>query len=144
MASDDRDLIRRLLPYMTLLLVVVLAYSAWTWYSRRSATRAMEERNRPSRGNELPPEYLGDKVKILSFTIDPAVVRRGQSAQLCFSVLHAKSASFEPSVGDVAGDEWGRTRCVQIKPVQTTTYKLTANGSAAGDSQSASLTIVVH
>jgi hypothetical protein len=143
--SDDgkRDLIRRLLPYMTVLLVVVVGYTAWTFYSRRSATREMEDRARQRQSNPLPPEYLGDKVKILSFTIEPASIRRGQSADLCFSLLNAKSAGFEPSLGpiDLAGQ--GRVHCESVKPAQTTTYKLTATG-ASGDTQSASLTLVVR
>ena len=141
--SDDQGLIRRLLPYMTVLLVVVVLYTGWTFYSRRTATRQMEERNRQQQAYRLPPEYLGDKVKILSFTIDPAVIRRGQSAEICYSLLNARSAAFEPDLGaiDTAGS--ARAHCTMVKPKQTTTYKLTATGTK-GDTQSASLTLVVR
>ena len=58
-------------------------------------------RNRQQQAYRLPAEYLGDKVKILSFTIDPAVIRRGQSAQICYSLLNATKASFEPDLGPI-------------------------------------------
>src|SRR5437588_768737 len=146
-SGEPSGLIRRLLPYMTLLLVVVVAYTGWTFYSRRAATRAMQERTRQQQSNPLPAEYLSDKVKILSYTIAPAVIRRGQSAELCDSVLNAKTVRFDPPFDDLTGeipaDDAGRTHCTPIDTRQTTSYKLTAT-AANGSTDSASLTIVVH
>ena len=137
---EHRDLVRSLLPFMTIALVIALAYAAYTWYSRRQATREMQQRSQQQQAPSLPPEYQTDKVKILSFTIDPAAIARGSSAQLCYGVMNAKTVSFDPPL---PGAEPTSSHCLTIRPPKTTAYKLTAQG-VNGGSESATLTIRVR
>jgi peptidoglycan-associated lipoprotein len=63
------------------------------------------------------------KPTVLTFTVEPSVVERGQSANLRWSVSNATSISIDNGVGDVQSSG---TR--QITPAETTTYRLTASG----------------
>jgi hypothetical protein len=134
----------RILPYTTVLLLIAIAYALYIWYSRREATRAMQQRieqqQQQSQSRPLPPEYLSDHAKILSFTISPGAIHRGQSADLCYGTLNAKTITFDPPL---AGAAPGSSHCLAIQPKQTTTYKLTAQ-AADGTSDTQSLTIVVR
>ena len=56
------------------------------------------------------------------FYATPAVIRRGESAQICYDVVNAKSVSLDPPVAEV----WpSHTRCFGVSPKRTTTYTLT-------------------
>jgi peptidoglycan-associated lipoprotein len=63
------------------------------------------------------------KPAVLTFTVEPSVVERGQSATLRWSVSNATSISIDNGVGDVQSNGTRR-----ITPAETTTYRLTASG----------------
>ncbi len=63
------------------------------------------------------------KPTVLTFTVEPSVVERGQSANLRWSVNNATSISIDNGVGDVQSNGTRR-----ITPAETTTYRLTASG----------------
>jgi peptidoglycan-associated lipoprotein len=63
------------------------------------------------------------KPTVLTFTVEPSVVERGQSATLRWSVSNATSISIDNGVGDVQSNGTRR-----ITPAETTTYRLTASG----------------
>jgi hypothetical protein len=64
--------------------------------------------------------------KITMLYVTPGVFENGQSSQLCYSVEDTTKVTLEPPVDRV----WpALTRCIEIKPVKTTTYTLTAENA---------------
>ena len=70
------------------------------------------------------------KPAILSFTVEPSSIERGQSATLRWSVSNANAVSIDQGIGEVQG-----TGTRRITPNDSTTYTLTAagpNGTISG------------
>ncbi len=136
--------LRRAIPILTIVIVAFAAYDAWVFYSRRSSERKIEQTNRRAKAEEARRtiEMLGgDQMKILSFYASPAVIRRGQTASLCFGVNGAKTVRIEPPIVDDLHPSI--SRCFQISPREDTEYKLTAL-DAAGRTATQSFTIRVR
>ena len=74
-------------------------------------------------GPTAPTDTGSLKPTVLTFTVEPSVVERGQSANLRWSVNNATSISIDNGVGDVQSSGTRR-----ITPAETTTYRLTASG----------------
>ena len=83
----------------------------------------------------------GNNFEILDFYAKPQVIRRGDSASLCYSVSNAKSVTLDPPSNVKVWPSY--ERCVSISPAKTTTYTLTATDAAA-HTKSAQATIEVH
>ena len=67
-------------------------------------------------------------------------IGRGETAQICYGVANATSVTLEPQSNKV----WpSHNLCVDVKPVKTTTYTLTATG-ADGKSVTQQVTIEVR
>jgi len=82
----------------------------------------------------------GKELAIQNFYASRAVIRRGQSVQLCYGAANAKSVKLEPQSSPV----WpSYSRCVDVTPSKTTTYTLTI-ADAAGNTQSESLEVKVR
>jgi hypothetical protein len=66
--------------------------------------------------------------------VAPAVIKRGDSAQLCYDVANAKTVTLDPPAGEV----WpSHSRCLPLSPKKTTNYTLTikdASGQAVSQS----------
>ena len=125
-----------------LLGIAAAIYFGWVYYSRwddrRDFIRRMEE-SKAAQNRAFAEAYRGGRFNILEFYASPAVIRRGEKAQLCYSVISAESVRIEPPVKDV----WpSRGRCVDITPVKDTIYKLIAKDSL-GNKKTASITIRV-
>lgn len=135
------------LLYTSSLVVIVLLVVAWTIFSRWRDTRAYErqqereELQRQHSADEAAIEQLGgNDLAIQMFYVSPATIHRGESAQLCYGVANAKTVAIEPHAGEV----WpSHSRCLDITPSKTTTYKLTISG-AAGPSRNQSVTLTVR
>ena len=85
--------------------------------------------------------YGNGRVKILNFSLDPGVIRRGQESELCYGVSNAKMVTIEPTV---KADLYpAMNRCFKISPSRTTKYTLTA-ADAQGHSESVSLELQVQ
>ena len=68
-----------------------------------------------------------------------SVVRKGQTAQICYGVVNAKNISFDPPIADV----WpSMNRCVDVSPKKSTTYTLNAD-DGAGHSDKAQISVQV-
>jgi len=140
------DVIRRILPYSTLVVAIATAYSGWIMYSRYRDARDAEERiektkrDRVVEAGRWVSDVLGDEVKILSFAADPGAVRPGGSVLLCYGVANASTVKIEPKVEGVRP---AFTHCVEAFPRNTTTYKLTA-GDRDGKTATASVTVTVR
>jgi hypothetical protein len=78
-------------------------------------------------------------VKITQFYSAKPQIHKGETALLCYGVENAKTLHLSPAVADLVP---ALTRCVEVKPTQTTSYTLTAEG-ADGSKTSNNVTIVV-
>ena len=131
------------LLYTSLALGLALLYVGWIFFGRWQENRALEQRAAEKRRAEdqQTVESLGGKrLEIQSFYASPGILRRGETAQLCYGVANAKKVTLEPPVGPV----WpSYSRCLDVSPTKDTTYTLTVE-DGQGNSKSASVTIRVH
>ena len=130
--------LKKLIVYAVIGVVVVVAYFSYLLVSRHQAAREFERRNtelineQRRADDQLTLQQLGGPgFGIRQFYATPPVIRRGASAQVCYDVVNAKTVSLDPPVAEV----WpSHTRCFEVSPKRTTTYKLTitdANGKTA-------------
>ena len=121
--------LKKPLVYAFIGIVVVAAYVAFLVLSRHEAARDFNRRNaeildeQHRAEDRLTLEQLGgSEFGIRALYVDPSVIRRGESAQICYDVANAKSVSLDPPVATV----WpSHTRCFEVSPKRTTTYTLT-------------------
>src|ERR1051325_1722566 len=119
-------MVRKLLPYSTIAAALALIYMGWVFYSRahqnselqRQATEKSAEQSRKT--YEL---YGSGHLKIMRFYAVPAVVPKGGSGHLCYSVSNAAKIEIDHGIGDTPPS---LSRCIPIKPIESTTYTLTA------------------
>ena len=138
--------LKRSLVYSSLLLVVVAAYVSWVFYSRHMESRRYEQRVRDQQvqkqreDDQKTIEQLGGSELAIQTLYATPQVRRGEAAQVCFGVANAKTVTLEPQTNPV----WpSHNLCVEVKPIKTTTYRLTATG-ADGQSVSQEVTVKVR
>lgn len=131
--TQDKTNLKKLLVYAVIGIVVVAAYVSYLLLSRHEAAREFERRNAEIQDKQhraedrLTLEQLGGPgFGIRALYANPAVLRRGESAQICYDVVNAKSVSLDPPVAEV----WpSHTRCFGVSPKRTTTYTLTITGA---------------
>ena len=141
--AAQSELLRRLLPYTTALLVVALLYAAYTFYSRHAenaAASAAIEQKKADDNKAVVERMGGDNLKILNFSASPMVVARGQKGVICYAVNNAVAVKIDPFLEELKPS---LTRCVDIRPDKDTTFTLTATG-ANGKQQTASLSVFVR
>jgi len=131
------------LIFSSVVLLLAGLYVGWIFLSRWQANRTLEEKaatQRRAQDRQTFEMMGGDRFEILGFYADPATIRAGETAELCYSVSNAKSVTLEPQSEPV----WPAfSRCVHVSPHKTTTYTLTA-GDAAGHTKSAAIQVEVH
>ncbi len=134
---------RKVLPFTTAVLILVLLYTAWLFYSRWSAAREVKRREAQKQAEDARKVLNtlgGERLAILSLTINPPVVHPGEPATLCYGVSNAKAVRIEPPVEDV----WpSYSRCVQVTAREDTTFKLIAE-DATGHTETASVPLQVR
>lgn len=124
-------MLRRILPWLTAVLGIVVLYDVGAFYFRWRSVQQDEERQaaRVAEDAKKTIDMLGgDQLKILNFYASPGVVRRGESASLCYGVNAAKTVTITPDVGTPVYPAY--TRCLQVQPKATTEYTLTAEDSS--------------
>jgi hypothetical protein len=117
---------RRLLPYTTIAMFLAIGYTAWTMLSRRQANRDVEHaaQQREAEADRKVLDRLGGgELKILSFYPSKGGFRRGEKVLVCFGVASAKEVRIDPEVGPIPPS---LSRCLEVHPVHTTEYTLTA------------------
>lgn len=134
---------RRVLPYVTVAMLLSICYASWVLLSRRNANANIErlaEQQKTEADRRVLERLGGGQLKILNFYPTSGAVHRGNKALVCFSVANAKEVTIEPEIGSLPPS---LSRCVEVHPTHTTEYKLTAR-DAQGHSavQSFSLTVV--
>jgi hypothetical protein len=85
------------------------------------------------RKSETPEKPASPAVKVTQFYANPPIVPKGGKALLCYGVESAATVRIEPPVEQLGP---ALTRCFEIKPADTTTYKLIAEGRAGGRAES--------
>jgi hypothetical protein len=140
MASDpvpeQRSILKNPLLYSSAILVVALLAVVFVMFSRWLDARNLERQAAQQRAekqheeDQLAVEQMGGKeFAILDFYASPKIIRRGESAQLCYGVSNAKSVKLEPQEQPV----WpSLARCVDVSPRKTTTYTLTIENGTGG------------
>lgn len=132
-----------LLPYTTVVLLIVAIYVGWTFYSRRRAEKASRDAaaaEKAARNKQVVDQVFGSgDVKLLTFYISPIHLHRGETARLCYGVSNAVSVVIEPHVEDTKPSY---NHCLEIAPKHDTTYTLTAKDKA-GHIATGSLPVVV-
>jgi hypothetical protein len=115
--------------YVIITLVVLLigaVYVGGVFYSRWRSNKAIEQHAADTEREHDGKVYEamgGDRFDILGFFAHPAIINRGDSTSLCYSVSNAKTVTLEPQSNAV----WPAfERCVSVSPKKTTTYTLTA------------------
>jgi hypothetical protein len=134
--------LRRLLPYLSVAIVIAVLYDGAVFYSRWSSARDTEKSQAAKRSEQARQtlEMLGgDHLKILDFYANPGTIRRGQQANICYGVNAADRVRIDPPVEDVHP---AVSHCVQVAPLHTTGYKLSAQ-DRAGHTATATLTVQV-
>jgi hypothetical protein len=135
--------IRKILPWLGVLIGIALIYDGVVFYSRWSERRDAEKKAAASaqaQRERTVNAIGGGGLKILSFYAAPASVHRGQQTTLCYSVAGAMNVTLEPHVDEV----WpALSRCVKASPKKTTEYTFTAE-DGAGHSALEKLTVEVR
>ena len=72
---------------------------------------------------EPQPASRGSRPKVLRFSAFPDEIAPGESLGLCYEVANGTRARIDPDIGEI---ESLQSDCVQTRPLQTTTYTLTA------------------
>jgi hypothetical protein len=145
MAAEKRprNFASTLLPYTTVLLLIIAIYVGWTFYSRWRDAKAAREAiaaAKAERNQQVVNQIFGSgDVKLLNFSISPVHLRRGEPTNMCYGVSNAVSVVIEPHVEDTKPSY---NHCFQISPKKSTTYTLTAKDKA-GHVAGGSLSVVV-
>lgn len=131
---------RRLFGYTLAILILGALYLGWVYHSRKTAEQKLIERlqsQAPVQNEKVVDAYGGAELTILSFYASPGAVRRGEAADLCYSVSNAVTVQLEPPVADV----WpSLSRCVKVRPDKDTEYVFTAR---AGDGRDKSVRLTL-
>jgi hypothetical protein len=144
--SPQKSLFRNPFLYSAFLIVAVAAYIAFILVTRHESNRAFEKRNAERQAEQrreddrrAVEQLGGSELAIRALYITPAVIRRGETAQLCYDVANAKSVTLDPPAGEV----WpSHSRCLKLSPQKITTYKLTiADASGKTATQSVELQV---
>lgn len=144
MASNGRSRLQAIIPYTTVVLIIVALYVAWTFYSRyesnRKAQQAIAAKRAEANKDEVNQIFGPGEIKFTTFAADAGVLHPGQTTQLCYGVLNAKTVKIDPPIEQAKPTYY---HCVEIAPKKTTTYTITAE-DAKGNKKSQSLTIQVR
>jgi hypothetical protein len=144
---EKKSLLRNPLLYTSAVVVAALLGVVYVMFSRWQERRSIDRQAREQRAEKqreedrIALEQLGGKdFAILSFYASPTVIRRGESAQLCYGVSNAKSVKLEPQPQPV----WpSAAHCVDVSPTKSMTYTLTAV-DAAGATKSQTVELKVR
>ena len=133
--------------YSSLVIFAVVLYVSYVLFSRYESSRQYERQTKARQveqrreDDRLAVEQLGGSdLAIRGLYVSPRSIHHGESAQLCYDVANAKSVTLNPPVGAV----WpSHSRCLNVSPRKTTTYRLTVE-DAAGKTLSEIVELPVH
>jgi hypothetical protein len=135
---DRLSLIRKLLPYTSVMAAIAVLYVGWTFFSRWNENRTNEgaaEAERTKANAKIVEMYGSGNLKILNFY----AIRRSEKTLLCYGVSNATAVRIEPGVEPLKPS---LSRCLEVAPKSTTQYTLTAQ-DAAGHQATESVVVQV-
>jgi hypothetical protein len=142
--EPQKSIFKNPFMYSSALIILVGGYVSWILLARHQENRAYERRaaeaqaKKQREADQAAIEQLGGSELAIQMLYATPRVRRGDTAQICYGVANAKSVTLEPQSNPV----WpSHSLCVDVKPIKTTTYKLTATGA---DGQSVSQEVQVE
>jgi hypothetical protein len=136
-------MLRRLLPWLSVIIVLGVIYDGSIFYSRWSRDRESKRiaaQNEAEQARKTVALLGGNELRILTFYASPAVISSGSQAMLCYGVNNAQTVRIEPAVERISP---ALSRCLQVAPKRDTEYKLIAE-DAAGHSLSQSIVLKVR
>jgi hypothetical protein len=135
-------LLRRSLPYLTVVIVIAAAYDGSIFYHRWRYARDGEKAQATKEAQDqrrVVDALGGDSLKILDFYATPPTVHSGQKALICYGVNAAESVRLDPPVEQLHP---AVSHCFQVEPRRDTEYKLTI-ADRAGHTLTQSLAVQV-
>jgi hypothetical protein len=135
-------LLRRGLPYLTVLIVIAAAYDGSIFYRRWRDARDGEKAvvmKEARDARRLVDALGGDSLKILDFYATPPTIHSGQKSLICYGVNAAESVRLDPPVEQLHP---AVSHCFQVEPRRDTEYKLTI-ADRAGHTLTQSLAVHV-
>ncbi len=142
-APRSKSPLRAILPYTTALMVLAALYVAWIFYSRREESRKAEEtvqQQRDASQKRVDDQIFGSgQVSFTTFEAADGTIKPGQTTQLCYGVVNARSVKIDPPIEQIKPSS---RHCMDVAPKKTTTYTITADDDA-GHTKTSSLTINV-
>jgi hypothetical protein len=130
--TPQKSLFKNPLVYSSAAILIVALYVGWVLLSRQREDRVYEHRaeeaqaKKQREADQAAIEQLGGSELAIQMIYATPRIARGETAQICFGVANAKSVTLEPQSSPV----WpSHSLCVDVKPIKTTTYKLTATGA---------------
>lgn len=123
---DSRKLLRMTWLFV-LLAAVYSGYIVWSrWHHRRVAEQQAQRREQEN-ARQVVDTYGGNRLTILHFYSTETSIRPGAATSLCYGVSNAAAVRIEPPVSDI----WPSiSRCVEVRPKQSTSYKLLTSDKA--------------
>jgi hypothetical protein len=123
---ESLSLIRKLLPYTSVMTAIAALCVGWTFFSRWNENRTSEkaaEAERAKANAKIVEMYGSGNLKILNFY----AIRRTDKTLLCYGASNATAVRIEPGVEALKPS---LSRCVEVAPKSTTQYTLTAEDAA--------------
>jgi hypothetical protein len=136
-------LLRRLLPYTTVLMFMAAAWTGWTLYSRKQSAAEAERQSKQKQAEvdrKLVAAFGGDQLTILGFNAAEKEISPGGRVLMCYGVSNATAVKIEPGIEPIKP---ALQHCLEVFPMKTTTYTLTASDDK-GNTKSKVLTIRVR
>jgi len=127
--------LRRILPFLSILILVAVAYDGYIFYSR------WKWRQEAERDRKVIAAIGGTGFQIRNFYASPLSVRQGQAVSLCYSVSGATTLHLDPPLAEVYP---AFSHCVQASPRQDTEFKLTATDSSGHTATAKVMVRVAH
>jgi hypothetical protein len=140
--TEPVNLLRRVLPFISVVVFAAVLYDGWTFYARWKSAREGEQAQRDEevrRARQSIDLLGGTSFRIINFYATPQIIQRGGHANICYGVYGAKSVRIEPPVETLRP---AITDCLQVTPRADTAYKLIAE-DGAGHTATADLIIKV-
>jgi hypothetical protein len=134
--------LRAILPYTTAAVIIVALYVAWILWSRYQAAQeaVAAAQQRQAQAQKDTYDQISQHGELTFTTFEAAaVVKRGETTQLCYGVVNAKTVKLDPPVENIKPSF---RHCLDITPKRTTTYTISAD-DGAGHTKTATLTVRV-
>ncbi|HMF76011.1 MAG TPA: hypothetical protein VK604_10150 [Bryobacteraceae bacterium] len=139
-----KSIFHKLVPFTTVAMLIAMLYAGWTLYSRHQDTVKMQqeidEKKQAARKKVVEQVFGSGEIMFSNFSAGSGQLKRGETTQLCYGVVNARSLKLDPPVEAVKPSY---RHCLEIAPKKTTTYTITAD-DGAGHTKSLSLEVKVH